>query len=88
MWLIEAVSIAFQIAKILIILRVFLSWFRPSLGNPAVRFIYEFSELFLGPIRRLVPPVGMWDFSPLLALLVLYGLERLTLTLLQELLVW
>ncbi|MCR4420015.1 MAG: YggT family protein [Clostridia bacterium] len=72
----DSVHIAFRLLELLILIRVLLSWFRPSLANPAVRFVYDFTELILAPVRRLMPATGMVDFSPLVALLLLYVVEN------------
>lgn len=82
----EAVHVAFQIMEILIVARVLMSWFRPSLNNPLFRFVYELTEPILGPIRRLLPPTGMIDFSPLVALLLLYAVETFVLQVMRALL--
>ena len=73
---IDSVHIAFRLLELLILIRVLLSWFGPGLTNPAVRFVYDFTELILGPIRRLLPSTGPVDFSPLIALLLLYLVEN------------
>ncbi len=39
--------------------------------NPVVRFINETTEPLMAPFRRLVPPVGGIDFSPMIMLFVL-----------------
>ncbi|MGB9885557.1 MAG: YggT family protein [Moorellales bacterium] len=73
---IDSVHIAFRLLEVLILIRVLLSWFGPSPTNLAVRFVYDFTELMLGPIRRLLPSTGPIDFSPLVALFLLYVVEN------------
>lgn len=84
--LLEAVHVAFQILEILIVVRVLMSWFRPSLTNPVFRFVYDLTEPILGPIRRVLPPTGMVDFSPLVALLLLYVVETFVVQVIRGLL--
>lgn len=85
-WLLELVRVVFQILEILIVVRVLMSWFRPSLSNPLFRLVYDLTEPILGPIRRLLPSTGVLDFSPLVALLLLYAVETLLTQLLNGLL--
>jgi YggT family protein len=50
---------------------VVLSWVAPDAYNPAVSLIHSLSEPALRPFRRLVPPMGGLDLSPMVALIVL-----------------
>jgi YggT family protein len=51
--------------------RVLLSWVNPRFEGAAGRFLYQATEPFLAPIRRLLPSGGPIDWSPLIAFLVL-----------------
>ena len=51
--------------------RVLMSWINPRFDGPVARFLYETTEPFLAPIRRMLPQTGMVDFSPLIAFLLL-----------------
>jgi YggT family protein len=58
---------------IILIARAILSWFPISPGSPFVpvlRFVHTITEPVLAPLRRIIPPVGMFDLSFLVALLV------------------
>jgi len=44
--------------------------------NPVVRFINETTEPLMAPFRRLIPPVGGIDFSPMIMLFVLQLLQN------------
>jgi YggT family protein len=54
--------------------RILLSYFplQPG-GIPAqiFSFLYTITEPVLGPARRLIPPVGMFDFSPIIVIVAL-----------------
>jgi YggT family protein len=65
------ISVAFQAYSWLIIVRVFIMLIRPRTYHPAISFVYEATEPLLGFFRRLLPPTGMFDFSPLIAVLFL-----------------
>jgi uncharacterized protein YggT (Ycf19 family) len=43
--------------------------------------VYLLTDWLVEPLRRALPPVGMFDLSPLAALLVLWVIERLLLSL-------
>jgi YggT family protein len=58
-----------------IIIQVILSWIAPHNHNPAAALIYQITDLLLGPARRLIPPLGGLDFSPVIVLLLLHIFE-------------
>lgn len=51
--------------------RVLMSWVNPRFDSPLGRFLYETTEPFLAPLRRVLPPTGMIDWSPLVAFVLL-----------------
>ncbi|MEN3315304.1 MAG: YggT family protein [Acidimicrobiaceae bacterium] len=62
---------------ILLFGRIILSWFPIESGSVMASvfgFLYAVTEPVLGPIRRVIPPMGMggmgFDFSPLIVILV------------------
>jgi len=78
------VRLLFQALYILLIVRVVLSWL-PGLGqdHPAVDFVYRATSPLLAPIRRVMPPVGGLDLSPLVAILLLTLVQSLVMSLLE-----
>lgn len=56
---------------ILLLARVLMSWINPRFDGTIGRFVYETTEPFLAPIRRLLPQTGPLDLSPLIAFLIL-----------------
>ena len=62
---------AIAILEIAIIVRVVSSLLRVSPYSPWVRWAYRLSEPILGPLRRVLPPLGMFDISPIVAYLLL-----------------
>ncbi len=77
----EALGILFNIIEIFIIIRILLSWLPISRQNPIIGFVYEMTEPILGPCRELLYKIGlnrgMFDFSPILAMLLLRLLRSL-----------
>lgn len=51
---------------------VILSWLAPDGRNPAAQLLWSLTEPVLGPARRLLPPLGGIDFSPMLAMFLIY----------------
>lgn len=56
---------------IVIFAAVVLSWIQLSPGNPVAQFVYSLTEPVLAPARRILPPMGSLDLSPILVLVVL-----------------
>jgi len=54
-----------------ILARVIMSWFSPSPTNRLAIILYQVTELFLSPLRRIIPRVGMFDFTPFVAVVLL-----------------
>jgi len=84
-WLIDTV---FQIAIILLIAQVILSWLiyfnvvntRHPFVNAVGRFLHQITAPALRPIKRIVPPLGGIDISPLILILLLGFLRILILS--------
>jgi YggT family protein len=61
---------------LLILARVILSWVDPGGRTRFGAFVISTTEPILAPIRRILPPTGMFDLSPLIVLLVLGAIMR------------
>jgi YggT family protein len=48
---------------------------RHPIAMQVERTIYALTEPVLGPVRRIIPPLGGLDFSPLIVLLLLQALQ-------------
>lgn len=60
-----------------IIARALLSWFDPGFRSSFGRLIYQVTEPVVGPLRRVIPPLGMFDLSTIAAIVLIQVLERL-----------
>jgi YggT family protein len=58
-----------------IFVRIIFAWVSMSYANPWMRFFFRTTEPLLGPLRRLVPTVGMFDISPIVAFLILWACQ-------------
>ena len=52
------------------LLRIYMQWQRVPFGNPVGRLVFAFSDWMVLPLRRVLPPVGRWDWASLLAALL------------------
>lgn len=60
-----------------ILVRVVLSYFPGMTYSTLGRVVYVMTEWIIAPIRRMVPPIAGIDFSPAIAIFVLYGVRIL-----------
>ena len=70
------ITLLVEILTWLVILHVVLAYFLPPY-HPLRGAIDRIVEPLLAPIRRIVPPLGMIDLSPLFLILILQLLGRL-----------
>ncbi len=75
----QFVDLLFNILIFAIVGRALLSWFNVGPGNPIGRILYEITEPILGPMRRVIPMIGMLDISPIVAILLLTFMQGLIL---------
>ena len=73
--MIKLISLSVNLFVFAIIIRVVLSWISPGLHNPATALVSTLTEPVLRPIRRLLPPMGSFDLSPMLTIIGLYALN-------------
>jgi YggT family protein len=69
---------ALWIFELILLARIILSWF-PNVdrSNPLIQFLFDVTEPVLRPIRQMMPPTGMMDFSPLIVFLIIQVLMTL-----------
>lgn len=75
----------FQLYFILIVLRIFLTWI-PNIDwyQQPLRTVRQMTDAYLDIFRKFIPPIGMIDFSPIIALLVLQILQVLVVNLISS----
>ncbi|WP_066370413.1 YggT family protein [Neobacillus fumarioli] len=65
-----------------LIVYILMSWFPNARDTAPGRFLARICEPFLEPFRRIIPPIGMIDISPIVAFFVLnfaqVGLMRIS----------
>ncbi|WP_252313860.1 YggT family protein [Sinobaca sp. H24] len=65
-----------QIYSFIVLAYILMSWFPNARETSIGQMIGSIVEPFLEPFRRVIPPLGMFDISPLVALLVLNMASR------------
>lgn len=75
--IIKLTSMAFNFYFFAVIGQIILSWVAPYNNNPAVSILYQITEPVLRPARKLIPPVGGLDFSPVIVVLAIQILDRI-----------
>ena len=68
--LFNIVQLVCQVLTIAIFIRVIISWFSPR-PNALIILLDRITEPILAPLRRIVPQAGMFDFTPLVAIILL-----------------
>lgn len=65
------VNLLFSSLMLALFIRVIASWFGVSPYSRPMRIVYGLTDWLIDPLRRVVPPFGMIDVTPLVAYLVL-----------------
>ena len=87
MWVLREAILKFvAVVELLIFVRIVLSFFVRDQYNQIYRFVHQVTEPILAPFRNLIHKlginIGMFDFSPLLAILALRILANIVVRLL------
>jgi len=81
---IRTIQIFSQVLQFLVIVKVILSYFMDPY-SPLRSTIDRLVDPLLAPIRRIVPNMGMLDFSPLILIILVQLIETLLINLLSNL---
>ncbi|MBR1753694.1 YggT family protein [bacterium] len=78
MYAAQVVNNVFYFYFLLIIIRIFLTWI-PSIDwySQPFRAVADATDLYLNIFRRIIPPIGGLDFSPIIAIFVLEIIQRI-----------
>jgi len=81
----DFVTVFIWVYTLLIFAYVIASWIRsPYTDHPLVRFLRDVCEPYLRLFRRVIPPVGPVDLSPMVAIAFLYLVQWLVVGVLLE----
>lgn len=67
-----------QIYTFVLLIRILITWI-PNLDpyHPIVQLLFQVTEPVLEPARKLIPPIGMIDISPIVVFIILGILQDL-----------
>ncbi len=82
-YLVGLVNLIVTLITVLIILNSLISYLSLEPWHPVRRTLNQMAEPILRPFRNVLPPVGMFDLSPLIALIVIQVLGRLVVLIIQ-----
>ncbi|MGE7997183.1 YggT family protein [Lysinibacillus sp. NPDC093190] len=72
----QYVSIAFYVYSLMLVAYVLMSWV-PAVQNSSVgRILAKLCEPYLGIFRKFIPPIGMIDISPIVAIFLLNYIQK------------
>src|SRR5258708_3257337 len=72
------VDCVFKVYTVMLFVRIRISWVPELQQYRFVQFIAFCTDPYLNLFRRFIPPLGMVDFSPIIAFMCLGVLEQLT----------
>ncbi len=70
-------DLLFTVLSFAIIARALISWLPIDPYHPIVQFLYQITEPILIPLRRVIPPLGMMDITPIVALILIQILQTI-----------
>lgn len=74
--IVSIIGVFIRILQFVFLARLVAQIFDPRVSNPITRVLFNLTEPMLAPIRRLMPATGGLDFSPTIALVLLFVLQR------------
>jgi len=63
--------------ELMIFARIIGTWFVGGYGNRWMRLLFRATEPLLAPLRRMIPLVGMFDVSPIIAFVILWVVQSI-----------
>ncbi|MDA1010420.1 MAG: YggT family protein [Chloroflexi bacterium] len=61
-----------QMLAFAIFARAILTWFPIDKNGPIFQFLNAVTDPILDPLRKVIPPIGMIDITPMVAMLLLF----------------
>lgn len=72
---IKLIDLFFQIYLILLFVRILSSWVPEFQTYRVMQFVNFYTDPYLNLFRRIIPPLGMFDLSPIAAIFFLGFIE-------------
>jgi YggT family protein len=70
--IIHLVGYVVELLGFAIFARAIITWFPIDRDGPIVRTLNAVTDPILDPLRRFIPPIGMIDLTPMIAIIVLF----------------
>lgn len=70
----KVIAIGIKVYMFIVILSAVSTWFSVDPFHPIIRFLRGTTEPVFYRVRRLIPPLGYVDISPIIVILILYFL--------------
>jgi YggT family protein len=67
---------ALSVYTVFIFMRIVFGWGMVSYSNRLMRFLVNTTEPLLGPLRRIIPPLGIMDISPIFAFIIIWLFQQ------------
>lgn len=81
---IQIVHYLFTFFQLLLIVRVLSSWVPEIQGQKWLQFISFYTDPYLNLFRKIIPPIGMVDISPIIAFFALQFGENIFLMIVRN----
>ena len=82
--LVELLKLTINVFMFSVIILAILSWVSPGAYNPVANLLYQITAPLMRPARRILPPMGGLDLSPMFVIVILYLLILLIVDPLQN----
>ena len=82
-YLVSLINLVVALVSILLIANALISFAPLEPWHPVRRTLNQLAEPILRPFRNILPPTGMIDFSPMVALFVIWVLGQLLIVLVR-----
>ena len=83
MLLIRLVETLFLVYTIMMFVRILSSWFPEYSSFPIIRFISFYVDPYINVFRKMIPPLGMLDLSPIIAFIALRVIESVVINIIS-----
>ena len=78
--MVPIIKILFQVYTLMLFVRIISSWVPEWRETKVVQFVSFYTDPYLDLFRRVIPPLGGIDFSPILAFILLSIIESILLS--------
>jgi len=78
----KIIHILFQIYTLMLFARIISSWLPQLNQYRLMQFITYYTDPYLNFFRRFIPPLGMMDFSPIVAFICLSFIQNILVSIL------